>query len=134
MNRPDLPSVFAKCKREKIIVSNRLRDEQTPAEQLLWDKLRANRLGDLHFRRQHVLLGFIVDFYCRPLGLVIEVDGSVHDTQKEYDGERETVLGQNGLTVIRFSNDRVLNEIDGVLAEILAVATRISIEQSQNDQ
>ena len=56
----------------------------TPAEKILWNELRANKLG-VHFRRQQVIAGFIVDFYCHKAGLVVEVDGDIHDLQKEED-------------------------------------------------
>jgi very-short-patch-repair endonuclease len=54
----------------------------TPAERILWQELRGNKLG-AHFRRQQIIAGFIVDFYCHKVALVIEVDGDVHDLQKE---------------------------------------------------
>ena len=60
----------------------------TPAEKLLWQEVRANKLG-AHFRRQQVIQGFIVDFYCHKFALVIEVDGDVHALQKEEDERRE---------------------------------------------
>ena len=56
----------------------------TPAEKILWEELRANKLG-VHFRRQQVISGFIVDFYCHKAALVLEVDGDVHDLQQEED-------------------------------------------------
>jgi len=63
----------------------------TPAEKILWKELRTNRLG-VHFRRQQIIQGFIVDFYCHRAGLVVEVDGDVHDLQTEEDERREKVL------------------------------------------
>ena len=68
----------------------------TPAEKILWEELRANKLG-VHFRRQQVIQGFIVDFYCHQAGLVIEVDGDIHDLQKEEDERREKVLSALGM-------------------------------------
>ena len=70
----------------------------TPAEKTLWEELRANKLG-VHFRRQQVIQGFIVDFYCHKSALVIEVDGDVHDLQKEEDERRERVLSEMGLRI-----------------------------------
>ena len=61
-----------------------LRRNMTPAEKILWNELRANKLG-VHFRRQQVIQGFIVDFYCHKAALVVEVDGDIHDLQKEED-------------------------------------------------
>ena len=64
--------------KEKLQRAKELRREMTPAENLLWKEVRANKLG-VHFRRQQVIQGFIVDFYCHRAGLVVEVDGDVHD-------------------------------------------------------
>ena len=63
----------------------------TPAEKILWEELRANKPG-VHFRRQQIIAGFIVDFYCHKAALVIEVDGDIHDLQKEEDERWEKVL------------------------------------------
>jgi very-short-patch-repair endonuclease len=70
----------------------------TPAEKILWEELRGDKLG-VHFRRQQVIQRFIVDFYCHRAGLVVEVDGDVHDLQKEQDERREKVLTEMGLRV-----------------------------------
>ncbi len=68
----------------------------TPAEKILWQELRANKLG-VHFRRQQVIAGFIVDFYCHKAGLVIEVDGDIYDLQQAEDARCEKVLNEMGL-------------------------------------
>lgn len=102
-------------KREK---ARELRQNMTPAERLLWQKLRANRLDGWHFRRQQIIAGFIVDFYCHRASLVIEVDGPVHNTQQEADAEREAVLAGHGLAVLRFTNSQVMNNMEQVLREI----------------
>ena len=89
----------------------------TPAEKILWEELRANKLG-VHFRRQQVIQGFIVDFYCHKAGLVIEVDGDIHDLQKEEDERREKVLSALGLRVVRFRNDEVMRGLSAVMERI----------------
>jgi len=89
----------------------------TPAEKILWEELRANKLG-VHFRRQQVIQGFIVDFYCHKAGLVIEVDGDVHDLQKEEDERREKVLNGMGLRIVRFRNDGVVRSLSAVVGKI----------------
>ena len=103
---------------EKKLLSRQLRHDQTPAEDHLWQLLRRNQLGRFHFRRQQVIDGFIVDFYCHKAGLVVELDGDIHLTQKQADHEREKVLQERGLTVIRFTNDEVLGNTSSVLQEI----------------
>ena len=94
-----------------------LRQEMTRAEKALWQELRANRLG-VHFRRQQIIAGFIVDFYCHKSALVIEVDGDIHDLQQEDDARREDVLREMGLKVVRFRNDEVIQNLPVVLRKI----------------
>jgi len=92
-----------------------LRHEMTPAERRLWGYLRANRLEGWHFRRQQVIAGFIVDFYCHQAGLVIEVDGPIHANQQAVDAERTRILAEYGLKVLRTSNQAVMNNPQHVL-------------------
>ena len=106
-----------KITKEKLQRAKELRREMTPAEKILWEELRANKLG-VYFRRQQVIQGFIVDFYCHKAGLVIEVDGDIHDLQKEEDERREKVLSALGLRVVRFRNDEVGRELSMVVGRI----------------
>ena len=92
---------------KKLQRAKELRRDLTPAEKILWQELRANKLG-VHFRGQQVILGFIVDFYCHEAALVIEVDGDIHDLQQEEDARREKVLSEMGLRIVRFRNDEVI--------------------------
>jgi very-short-patch-repair endonuclease len=105
--------------KEKLVRAKELRREMTPDEKILWQELRANKLG-VHFRRQQIIAGFIVDFYCHQANLVIEVDGSVHagQEQKENDAERDKVLKEMGLRVIRFKNYEVENNLTIVVEKI----------------
>ncbi len=73
----------------------------TRAEQLLWQALRRSSLEGLHFRRQQVIAGFIVDFYCHETALVVELDGSIHEEQVENDAERDAVISGMGLHVLQ---------------------------------
>ena len=114
---------------QKQQLARQMREETTPAESALWRRLRANRLDGLHFRRQQVIDGFIVDFYCHAAGLVVEVDGSVHDYTVGRDAERGRILSARGLTILRFTNDRVLDEPESVLQEIAQTAAQI-LEQA----
>jgi very-short-patch-repair endonuclease len=97
-----------------------LRKEQTDAENLLWHLLRGRRFCGFKFRRQYPIGGYILDFYCHPAKLVIELDGGGHnaDEQRLYDAERTKVLEGAGLRVLRFWNNEVLNSLEGVLTEI----------------
>jgi very-short-patch-repair endonuclease len=105
--------------KEKLQRSRELRREMTPAEKILWEELRGSKLG-VRFRRQQVIQGFIVDFYCHKAGLVVEVDGDIHDLQKEEDERREKVLSEMGLKIVRFRNDEVIGNLLGVVQKIKA--------------
>ena len=96
-----------------------LRNNPTCAENLLWKKLRNNQL-EVKFRRQHPISDYIVDFYCHKLKLVVEIDGGYHLTrdQKKYDKYRAEDLSELGITIIRFTNDQVENDIKKVLNEL----------------
>jgi len=103
--------------KEKLQRAKELRREMTPAEKILWEELRANKLG-VHFRRQQVIQGFIVDFYCHKAGLVIEVDGDIHDLQQDEDARREKALSEMGLRIVRFRNDEVVMDLSAVVGKI----------------
>ena len=100
--------------------SRDLRNNMTDAEKCLWSKLRAKQILGLQFYRQKPLLNFIVDFYCPAANLVIECDGGQHFTDEglEADRVRDEVLAELGLIVLRFNNDQVMGEIDGVVEQI----------------
>ncbi|WP_341530818.1 endonuclease domain-containing protein [Nostoc sp. UHCC 0302] len=99
----------------KVQRAKELRQQMTPEEKILWQHLRANRLHGLHFRRQQIIDGFIADFYCHKAGLVVEVDGKIHEQQVEYDLERDKVLLAKGLRLLRIKNEEVIQEINKVL-------------------
>jgi very-short-patch-repair endonuclease len=103
--------------KEKLQRARELRRDMTPAEKILWQELRGNKLG-VHFRRQQVIAGFIVDFYCHKAGLVIEVDGDIHDLQQEEDARREKVLSGMGLRIVRFRNDEVMKNLSAVVGKV----------------
>ncbi len=107
--------------REKLDQARDLRRRMTPAEQRLWSYLRGHQLGRFQFRRQQVIDGFIVDFYCHQANLVVEADGPIHDQQVESAHQRDEALGQRDLRVLRFSNDEVLYALDSVLTRISEV-------------
>ena len=96
-----------------------LRLNQTEAETKLWGYLRGHRLNGLGFRRQHALGTYIVDFCCPQKMLVVEIDGSQHLEQEEYDAERTAWLESQGWRVLRFNNREVMQETEAVLTVIL---------------
>jgi len=109
-----------KVKSEKKERSRELRRNMTPAEREFWEIVRDRRLHSLKFRRQQVIDGFIIDFYCDSLGLCVEIDGGVHDSleQAVYDREREEVLRLRGLTLLRFKNQEVLENRETFLERL----------------
>ncbi|HEX7712912.1 MAG TPA: DUF559 domain-containing protein [Bacillota bacterium] len=111
--------------------AKQLRRKMTPAEKRLWFYLRDKKLHGLHFRRQQVIEGFIVDFYCHAAGVVVEADGGIHELYKEYDAERDRIIASRGLQVIRFRNDEIENDIYHVIKRILQVCE--SSKRSQLD-
>jgi very-short-patch-repair endonuclease len=102
----------------KLERARELRKRMTPEERLLWQHLRDNRLVGLHFRRSQVIDGFIADFYCHATGVVLEVDGKVHDYQPDYDRERDAILRRRGLRVLRLKNEELREDVDAVLEKI----------------
>jgi very-short-patch-repair endonuclease len=114
--------------RGKLEAAKRMRRAATPAEETLWQNLRRGQLDGLHFRRQQVIDGFVVDFYCGSVDLIIEVDGSVHESvaNREYDAERTRVLSARGLRVLRVTNDDVLSDVGAVLSRIRSFVARAS--------
>jgi very-short-patch-repair endonuclease len=96
-----------------------LRKEPTEAEAKLWSRLRTIETKGTHFRRQHAIGPYIVDFCTVRPKLVIEVDGSQHLEQEEYDCERTEFLESRGYLVLRFWNNEVLSDVDMVVGVIL---------------
>ena len=105
---------------EKRQRARELRQAMTPAERALWYHLRDHRLSGWHFRRQVPMRGYIVDFYCAEARLIVEVDGSIHDTQGEYDANRDHVFAEDGLRTLRVTNDDVLLQMQPTLLRIRA--------------
>ena len=96
----------------------RLRKDLTPAERKLWSRIRNNQL-EVNFRRQHAIGNYIPDFCSPKAKLVIELDGSQHLEQEEYDKERTELLEAQGYKVLRFWNNDVMNNIEGVILAIM---------------
>jgi very-short-patch-repair endonuclease len=95
-----------------------LRNNMSDAEQVLWHLLRGRQISGLKFRRQHPFGDFILDFVCLENKLVIEVDGGQHGQQSGYDENRTQKLQAAGFRVLRFWNNKVLQEIESVKEKI----------------
>jgi leucyl-tRNA synthetase len=108
--------------------AKRMRTGSTAAESALWEQLRGKKL-DVKFRRQHPVDSFIPDFVCLDKKLIIEVDGGIHDNQKEQDQERTNRLNELGFEVLRFRNEEVLANTDAVVNKIVStLVQRTSIK------
>ena len=77
----------------------------------------------MQFRRQQIIYGFIADFYCNQINLVVEIDGGIHEQQKDYDKLRTEIINLYGIKVIRFTNDEIINKSDMVKQRIINLAS-----------
>ncbi|MGB7160504.1 MAG: DUF559 domain-containing protein [Tepidisphaeraceae bacterium] len=105
-----------------------MRKEMPAAEVALWSRLRGDQLG-VRFRRQHRVGSYIADFFAHAAKLVVEVDGDSHDERREHDEKRTYWMNRRGLTVLRFTNDEVLKNLDAVaplIADLCSSAARPS--------
>jgi very-short-patch-repair endonuclease len=103
-----------------------LRKDMTAAERLLWARLRRKQVDGAKFRRQHPIGLFIVDFYCPEVGLAVEVDGLHHDDEdcSVSDRSRDKELERQGIHILRFWNEEVLKDIEGVVEKVRAAVVR----------
>jgi very-short-patch-repair endonuclease len=106
-----------------IAFAKELRRNKTTAEKLLWKHLRRKELEGFRFRQQHPIGPYIVDFYCDEAGLVVELDGGIHldAEQRQKDWVRDRSMNDHGLTVLRFENREIIDDIDRVLGAIRRV-------------
>ena len=114
----------AMARQTMVQIARQLRQRQTDAESLLWECLRDRRLAGIKFRRQHPVAqtGYVVDFFSYDAGLVVEIDGPIHDRQRRADLERRAHLEKLGFRVMRFTNEQVFTDLETVLAQIVLSA------------
>jgi len=119
LRKTDNP-MYLGAKRIDFSHARMLRRTSTEPEQILWNKLKNKRLKGFKFRRQHPIAGFIADFCCHEAGLIIEIDGGIHDLPdyKEYDNRRTYTLENQGIRLIRFKNIEIIENIEYVLGQI----------------
>ena len=89
-----------------------LRQESTSEENKVWKVLRNGKYLNYKFRRQHEIEGFVVDFYCHELQLAVEIDGKVHERQREYDELRQRLIEERGIEYIRVTNEEINSDIN----------------------
>ena len=95
-----------------------LRKEQTKTEKMVWELIRNRKFKGFKFRRQHVVEGFILDFYCHELRLGIELDGLIHLRRKDYDELRQEIIESEGIKIIRLTNKEISDNKRSVLKKI----------------
>ena len=108
-------------------VRRTLRASMPKAEVLLWSRLRVKQLSGLKFRRQYSIGPFAVDFYCPELKLAIELDGESHSQEEslQRDAERQGYIEGFGIRFLRFTNNEIYDNLEGVLMEIARIAGKI---------
>jgi very-short-patch-repair endonuclease len=109
---------------DKLALARAMLAMPTDAEAVLGSALRGRRLGGWKFRRQHVIAGSILDFYCAELWLAVEVDGAVHEGRRADDHQRDGHLALLGVRVVRLPNADVLQRLDAVVAQLVRCCER----------
>ena len=122
-------------KNDRIQFARGLRKDQTPTEQILWQKIRAHQINGFKFRRQQEFASYILDFYCHKIKLVIEIDGDVHAHPQNAakDQRREQYLKHAGLHVFRVNNNDIRNNLTGVLERIHSLTLALSQRIGDSD-
>ncbi|WP_460840645.1 endonuclease domain-containing protein [Noviherbaspirillum agri] len=118
-----------RIKPERTTNARSLRSDMTLAERKLWQALRGKQIEGFRFRRQHPIGLYIADFACLDKLLLIELDGGQHQEQKEYDERRTEFLQSQGWRVLRFWNNDVLGNFEGVLASVVDALTFTPLSQ-----
>ncbi len=99
-------------------LAREMRNNLTPAERIVWERVRLKRLNGYRFRSQHPIYRYILDFYCHEKKLAVEVDGDIHDTRREYDEYRDEFLKSIGIETLRLNNDEVLGNTNIAIKKI----------------
>jgi very-short-patch-repair endonuclease len=113
--------------RELVRRARKLRSNMTKAEIILWSRLRSKQINGYKFRRQQPLLDYIVDFYCKDLKLIIEVDGEIHSLPEKtnYDLKRDKILKINGYNIIHLTNLEIETELDSTINKLILYINEI---------
>ena len=119
-------------RRKMVEIAREFRKEPTEGERILWNALRGKKLDGIKFRRQQPIGYFVVDFYTSAFRLVIEVDGSIHEQQKEADEARQRILEELGLTVLRIKTEIAEKNLLIALDMIRSTIREISQNKNQN--
>jgi very-short-patch-repair endonuclease len=105
-------------KEVKKIFAKQLRKGPTKTEKIVWELIRNRKFMGLKFRRQHVIEGFVLDFYCHEMKLGIEIDGGIHFRRKDYDRLRQEVIESESVNLIRITNKQIAENKRAILEKI----------------
>ena len=113
--------------KEQTLLIKTLRNNATAPETILWLRLKGKQIEGLKFRRQYGVGPYVLDFYCPELRLGIELDGEVHNTYEaeEYDKRRTRFLNDNRITVLRYKNEVVYQNLEAIVENIIAFKKEI---------
>jgi very-short-patch-repair endonuclease len=111
-------SMYYGAKSITVQAARLLRENMTYYEKLLWERLKNKQICGVRFRRQHPIDFFIADFYCHEARIVVEIDGEIHEQQKEYDDGRSAEMERYHIKVIRFTNSEIVNNMEEVIKVI----------------
>ena len=117
-------------KKIKIHLAREFRKNPTKSEKLMWDALRNRCFLNLKFRRQHLIKGYLLDFYCPELKFAIEIDGTIHSTQREEDIKRQKVIEKSGITFYRVKKEQVERNINRVLKDLTMFVNTLTPDPS----
>jgi very-short-patch-repair endonuclease len=118
MERQAAWDISPALKQKMTEVARQFRKEPTTSEEILWQAIRGRKLDGRRFRRQQPIGVFVVDFYCSAEKLIVEVDGAIHELQREHDQQRQELLESLGLKMVRVTSKQVETDIDSALALI----------------
>ena len=110
--------IESRCSKEKFELASHMRQNPTPTEGMLWKALRAKQVRGVRFNRQRVVFGWIVDFWCPALLMVVEVDGTSHEGRAGEDARRDGVLAAKGIITLRVTNQQVHTALPDVIGKI----------------
>ena len=105
-------------KKIKLSIASEFRKNPTKSEKIIWDVLRNRNFLNLKFRRQHLIEGYLLDFYCHDLKLAIEIDGEIHNNQKEMDQIRQNHIERAGIKFFRISSEQVEGNLKNTLLDL----------------
>ena len=117
-------------KKVKQNLARDFRKKPTKSEKIMWNVLRNRNFLNLKFRRQHLIKGYLLDFYCHELKLAVEIDGWIHNNQKDKDNIRQNVIECSGVTFYRINSEQVELNLNMTLKDLATYVKKISLPKN----